>query len=102
MTEITHVKDLTERNIKEILGILLLGGFFTMLNETALNIAFPSIMIEYAVSASTVQWLTTIFVFISGIVFSKCIFNEKIFDKKPVCRSFGISSNRNYNWVSLK
>lgn len=69
MTEITHVKDLTERNIKEILGILLLGGFFTMLNETALNIAFPSIMIEYAVSASTVQWLTTIFVFISGIVF---------------------------------
>lgn len=40
-----------------------------MLNETALNIAFPHIMVQYNISAGTVQWLTTIYVLVSGIVF---------------------------------
>ncbi|MEN6572975.1 DHA2 family efflux MFS transporter permease subunit [Methanobacterium aggregans] len=40
-----------------------------MLNETALNIAFPNIMLQYNISAGTVQWLTTIYVLVSGIVF---------------------------------
>ncbi|UTB33479.1 MAG: DHA2 family efflux MFS transporter permease subunit [Methanobacterium sp. ERen5] len=40
-----------------------------MLNETALCIAYPHIMVLYNISAGTVQWLTTIFVLISGIVF---------------------------------
>jgi hypothetical protein len=33
-------------NANKILIILLLAGFMSMLNETALNIAFPQIMIE--------------------------------------------------------
>ncbi|AEG18098.1 DHA2 family efflux MFS transporter permease subunit [Methanobacterium paludis] len=52
-----------------ILTILLIGGFLSMLNETALNIAFPHIMLQYNISAGTVQWLTTIYVLVSGIVF---------------------------------
>jgi DHA2 family lincomycin resistance protein-like MFS transporter len=49
--------------------VLLMGGFMCMLNETALCIAYPHIMVQYNISAGIVQWLTTIFVLISGIVF---------------------------------
>ena len=54
---------------KKIMFVLLLGGFMCMLNETALSIAYPHIMVQYNISAGTVQWLTTIFVLVSGIVF---------------------------------
>ncbi|OWT33706.1 MFS transporter [Methanobrevibacter sp. 87.7] len=54
---------------KLIIAILIIGGFFSMLNETALNVAFPHIMIEYGITAGTVQWLTTAYVLVSGIVF---------------------------------
>ncbi|EKF85077.1 MDR family MFS transporter [Methanobacterium formicicum] len=52
-----------------ILILLLVGGFMSMLNETALNIAFPHIMGQFNISAGTVQWLTTVYVYVSGIVF---------------------------------
>ena len=60
---------LNKNNTKKILFVLLLGGFISMLNETALNIAFPHIMLQFNISAGTVQWLTTIYVLVSGIVF---------------------------------
>ncbi len=52
-----------------ILILLLIGGFMSMLSETALNIAFPHIMTQFHISAGTVQWLTTVYVYVSGIVF---------------------------------
>lgn len=58
-----------QSNTKKILFVLLFGGFMSMLNETALNIAFPHIMLQFNISAGTVQWLTTIYVLVSGIVF---------------------------------
>ncbi len=58
-----------KNNTKKILFILLLGGFMSMLNETALSIVFPHIMLQYNISAGTVQWLTTIYVLVSGIIF---------------------------------
>ena len=58
-----------KNNTKKILFVLLLGGFMSMLSETALSIVFPHIMLQYNISAGTVQWLTTIYVLVSGIVF---------------------------------
>ena len=58
-----------QTHTKKILFVLLMAGFMCMLNETALCIAFPHIMLQYNISAGTVQWLTTIFVLVSGIVF---------------------------------
>lgn len=52
-----------------ILILLLVGGFMSMLNETALNIVFPHIMAQFNISAGTVQLLTTVYVYVSGIVF---------------------------------
>lgn len=60
---------LNKNNTKKILFVLLIGGFISMLNETALNIAFPSIMTQFNIPAGTVQWLTTVYVLVSGIVF---------------------------------
>jgi EmrB/QacA subfamily drug resistance transporter len=46
----------------------MIGAFITFLNNTLLNIALPSIMVDLDVEASTVQWLTTGFMLINGIM----------------------------------
>lgn len=65
----SNEKSFIQTHTKKILFVLLIGGFMCMLNETALCIAYPHIMVQYNITAGTVQWLTTIFVLISGIVF---------------------------------
>lgn len=69
---------------KQIITILILGGFFSMLNETALNVAFPHIMVEYAITATTVQWLTTAYVLVSGIVFLTTAFLMKKYSTRKL------------------
>lgn len=55
-------------NVKAIMFVLLLGGFVSLFNETILNVAFPKLMVEMHVSAATVQWLTTGYVLVVGIL----------------------------------
>ncbi len=45
----------SKRTTNRILILLLVGGFMSMLNETALNIAFPHIMSQFNISAGTVS-----------------------------------------------
>ncbi|MBP2077247.1 DHA2 family efflux MFS transporter permease subunit [Oceanobacillus polygoni] len=51
-----------------ILAILMVGAFISFLNNTLLNIALPSIMDDLDVSTSVVQWLTTGYMLINGIL----------------------------------
>jgi EmrB/QacA subfamily drug resistance transporter len=51
-----------------IISILMIGAFITFLNNTLLNIALPSIMADLDIDASTVQWLTTGFMLVNGIL----------------------------------
>ncbi len=51
-----------------MLSILMIGAFLSLLNNTLLNIALPSIMSELQVEASTVQWLTTGYMLVNGIL----------------------------------
>ncbi|MCQ6276983.1 multidrug efflux MFS transporter [Bacillus sp. V3B] len=51
-----------------ILAVLMVGAFITFLNNTLLNIALPSIMIDLDIEATTVQWLTTGFMLVNGIL----------------------------------
>ncbi|WP_026576319.1 DHA2 family efflux MFS transporter permease subunit [Bacillus sp. UNC438CL73TsuS30] len=51
-----------------ILAILMIGAFISMLNETLLNVALPSIMKDLDVSASTVQWLSTGYMLVNGVM----------------------------------
>jgi EmrB/QacA subfamily drug resistance transporter len=58
----------TNRPPYGILAVLMIGAFITFLNNTLLNIALPSIMVDLDVDPSTVQWLTTGFMLINGIM----------------------------------
>lgn len=51
-----------------ILAILMIGAFIAMLNETLLNVALPSIMRDLAVNPSTVQWLSTGYMLVNGVL----------------------------------
>ena len=51
-----------------VITILMIGAFISFLNNTLLNVALPSIMRDLDVGPSTVQWLTTGFMLVSGIL----------------------------------
>lgn len=48
--------------------VLLIGTFCTVLNQTLLTTAFPTLMDAFDISASDVQWLTTGFLLVNGIM----------------------------------
>lgn len=48
--------------------VLLIGAFCTVLNQTILSTAFPTLMKTFDISTSTVQWLTTGFMMVNGIM----------------------------------
>ncbi|MFD2168867.1 MDR family MFS transporter [Tumebacillus lipolyticus] len=51
-----------------ILISLIIGAFFSILNETLLNIAFPQLVVELGVSPSTLQWLATGYMLVVGVL----------------------------------
>lgn len=51
-----------------IIAIIISGGFITILNQTVLSPALPSIMRQYGITASEGQWLTTAFMLVNGIM----------------------------------
>lgn len=48
--------------------ILLIGTFLNVLNQTVLATAFPDLMKAFSINATTVQWLTTGFLLVNGIM----------------------------------
>ncbi len=50
------------------MGIMLFGAFISVLNQTLLTAALPSIMRDMNVAANQVQWLTTGFMLVNGIM----------------------------------
>lgn len=51
-----------------MLSVLIVGAFITVLNQTLVTPAQPSIMAETGVDAATVQWLTTGFTLVNAIM----------------------------------
>ncbi|MFB9769922.1 MDR family MFS transporter [Lactiplantibacillus modestisalitolerans] len=51
-----------------LIAILLIGTFCTVLNQTILTTAFPTLMKDFDITTSTVQWLTTGFMLVNGIM----------------------------------
>lgn len=48
--------------------VLLVGSFVTVINQTLLATALPTIMDTFDISASTAQWLSTGFLLVNGIM----------------------------------
>lgn len=55
-------------NVRLVLVVLILGMFFSILNQTVINVALPVLMNEFNVSTATVQWLSTGFMLVNGIL----------------------------------
>lgn len=78
----------TKKNVRPqygILAVLMVGAFIAFLNNTLLNIALPSIMVELKIEASTVQWLTTGFMLVNGVLIPTTAF---LIEKYSVRRLF--------------
>nr|WP_238327971.1 MDR family MFS transporter [Paenibacillus gorillae] len=56
------------RNPKAMAFVLMLGAFIGLFSETALNMALTNIMDDFAISTATVQWLTTGYLLMLGIL----------------------------------
>lgn len=74
MTDVTNKKkyeylsDDPNGKVMPIMLSLIIGAFFAILNETLLNIALTTLMEEFSISVSTVQWMATGFMLVMGIV----------------------------------
>ncbi|MBP2240988.1 EmrB/QacA subfamily drug resistance transporter [Cytobacillus eiseniae] len=75
----------TDRPPYGIIAVLMIGAFIAFLNNTLLNVALPSMMEDLQVGASTVQWLTTGYMLVNGILIPATAF---LIEKYSVRRLF--------------
>lgn len=71
-------------NKKILLTILILGCFLSTLNQTLLNVALSSLMDFFSVSAPTVQWLSTGFMLVNGVLVPITAFLMKRFSTRQL------------------
>ena len=62
------IKKMHENPPYGMIAILFIGAFIALLNNTLLNIALPTIMVEFKIKPSIVQWLTTGYMLVNGIM----------------------------------
>lgn len=62
------IKELQKNPPYGMIAILFVGAFIAFLNNTLLNVALPTIMDEFDVKPSLVQWLTTGYMLVNGIL----------------------------------
>lgn len=66
-----------------MIAILFIGTFVAFLNNTLLNVALPTIMTEFAVKPNEVQWLTTGYMLVNGIMIpASAYFVQKFTNRK--------------------
>ncbi|WP_106495201.1 DHA2 family efflux MFS transporter permease subunit [Lentibacillus sp. Marseille-P4043] len=60
----------TTMNVRKgpILAVIILGAFVSLLNQTLMNVALPSIMEDLKIEESTAQWITTGFMLVNGVL----------------------------------
>ncbi|PIC66851.1 MFS transporter [Sporosarcina sp. P16a] len=95
MVESIEIKKMHEKPPYGIIAILFIGAFVAILNNTLLNIALPVIMEEFSITPSAVQWLTTGYMLVNGIMIPASAFfiqkftNRRIFIIAMVLFSLG-------------
>lgn len=67
---VQNVRDTKGRHINIVMLVITLvaGVFITVLNQTILSTAFPTLMNTFNIDTGTVQWLTTGFMLVNGIM----------------------------------
>ncbi|WP_338448392.1 DHA2 family efflux MFS transporter permease subunit [Niallia oryzisoli] len=77
-------KELTEINKKVLLIVLITGCFLSTLNQTLLNVAMSGFMDIFHVTAATVQWLSTGFMLVNGVLVPITAFLMKRFSTRQL------------------
>lgn len=67
-----------------MISILFIGAFAALLNNTLLNIALPTIMVEFDVSPAKVQWVTTSYMLVNGILIPASAFLTQRFSNRKI------------------
>ncbi|QIL45759.1 multidrug efflux MFS transporter [Vagococcus coleopterorum] len=67
-----------------ILAILLMGTFICNINQTLLNVALPKIMLDFNITASQGQWLSTGYMLVSGLMIPITAFLIERFKTRPL------------------
>ncbi|MBB6096886.1 DHA2 family lincomycin resistance protein-like MFS transporter [Deinobacterium chartae] len=63
-----HAPAQVSRSDMGIIAIMIIATFVVILNETIMNVALPRLIVDLNVTASTVQWLSTAFLLVMGIL----------------------------------
>ncbi|WP_050616439.1 DHA2 family efflux MFS transporter permease subunit [Bacillus testis] len=77
-------KEITERNKKILLVVLVAGCFLSTLNQTLLNVALSNFMDVFDVKAATVQWISTGFMLVNGVLVPITAFLMKRFTTRQL------------------
>lgn len=62
------IQQRSTRSKLPIVLVLIAGSFLSLLNQTLLLTATPQIMLDLDLTENTVQWLTTVFMLVNGIM----------------------------------
>ena len=62
------IKNISSKKRTLMMAVLLFGAFVSLLAETFLNNALPTIMTVFKVNQSTAQWLTTSYLLVVGLM----------------------------------
>lgn len=76
--------DIPLRTKKMLLFIMIIGCFFSTLNQTLLNVALTDLMRIFEVKAATIQWLATGFMLVNGILVPLTAFLMKRFSTRQL------------------
>lgn len=57
-----------KKGSQRVVAVMMIGAFIGVLNQTLLATILPEIMHDFQISSNTVQWLTTIFMLVNGIM----------------------------------
>ncbi len=76
---------MTNTNYKNLVGKIFATGvmsFCGVVSETAMNVAFPTLMNEFGVGTSTVQWITTGYLLVLALVITMSSYLKRNFSQR--------------------
>ncbi|MED1666503.1 DHA2 family efflux MFS transporter permease subunit [Brevibacillus laterosporus] len=76
--------ELSERAKTILLVVLIMGCFLSTLNQTLLNVALSNLMDVFQVDAATIQWLSTGFMLVNGVLVPITAFLMKRFTTRQL------------------
>ena len=63
-----HMEKMITRKEALVVAIIITGGFVTILNQTVMSPALPSIMTDFNITPAVGQWLTSVFLLVNGLM----------------------------------